>query len=187
MSPRSFTCSLRSWQFDSFDLGCFSYPEQVTTPVQGMEEEEVILTISHPPTPHPEPVRRSAGKINLSSLHHRMMRSKGYVPDISLDRLDGVVRKRILRQADRLMFEYQARSREQRKWRGYREPEDDGLPKMPRKVRFNPCSTEGRKKKRSVSYGVDELAYQVNVSFVLLVLPSNDDLTLPFQRIQLSA
>lgn len=115
------------------------------------------------------------------------MRSKGYVPDVSLDQLVGEVRKRILRQADRLMFEHQAQSREQRKWRGYREPEDDGLSKRPRKVRFNPCSTEGRnKKKRSVNYGVDELAHQVNVSFVLLTSLSPDGLTLSSQRIRLT-
>ena len=102
-----------------------------------------------------------------------MMRSKGYVPDVSLDQLDGVVRKQILRQADRLMFEYQAQSREQRKWRGYREPEDDGLLKRPkRKVRFNPCSTEGRnRKKRTINSGVDELVYQVHVSLCFVQLP----------------
>lgn len=130
-------------------------------------EEETIPNIPHVPTP--KPARRSAGKINLSNLHHRMMRSKGYVPDISLDQLDGVVRKQILRQADQLMFEYQAQSREQRKWRGYREPEDDDLLKRPkRKVRFNPCSTEGRnRKKRTINSCVDELVYQVHVSFIL--------------------
>jgi len=134
-------------------------------------EEEILRTISRAPTPHPEPARCSAGKINLSSLHHRVMRSKGYVPDVSLDQLVGEVRKRILQQADRLMFEYQAQSRERRKWRGYREPEDDGLLKRPKKVRFNPCSTEGRnRKKRSPNYGVDELVGQVNVSFLLLLI-----------------
>ena len=97
------------------------------------------------------------------------MRSKGYVPDISLDQLDGVVRKRILRQADRLMFEHQAQSREQRKWRGYREPEDGDLLKRSKKrVRFNPCSTDGRNKKRPVSRGVDELVHQVSVSTYLV-------------------
>ncbi|KAF9654301.1 hypothetical protein BDM02DRAFT_135456 [Thelephora ganbajun] len=148
--------------FDSFDLGCSaSYPEQIT-PAQGVEEE-IPQTTSHPPTPLLEPARRSAGKINLSSLHHRVMRSKGYIPDVSLDQLDGTVRKQILRRADRLMFEYQAQSREQRKWRGYREPEDDGLLKRPKKkVRFNPCPTEGRNKKRSVKSGVDELVHRVN-------------------------
>ena len=116
------------------------------------------------------------------------MRSKGYVPDVSLDQLVGDVRRQILRQADRLMFEYQAKSREQRKWRGYREPEDDGLLKRPRKVRFNPCSTEGRnRKKRSVNYGVDELAHQVNVSFILPAPSLPDGLTLSFQHIQLTA
>ena len=98
------------------------------------------------------------------------MRSKGFVPDVSLDRLDGVVRKQILRQADRLMFECQAQSREQRKWRGYREPEDDDLLKRPKKkVRFNPCSREGRnRKRRSVNSGVDELVHQVQVGLILL-------------------
>ena len=153
-----------------------------------MEEENVLPTTSCVPTPYPEPARRSAGKINLSSLHHRMMRSKGYVPDISLDRLDGVLRKQILRQADRLVFEYQAQSREQRKWRGYRDPEDDDLLKRPkRKVRFNPCSTEGRnRKKRSINVGVDELVHKVNVSFFLLIHRLADGLTLPCQRIRLS-
>lgn len=116
------------------------------------------------------------------------MRSKGYVPDISLDQLDGVFRQQILRQADRLMFEYQAQSREQRKWRGYREPEDEGLLKRPqKKVRFNPCSTEGRnRKKRSVGSSVDELVHKVTVSTVLLALSSHELLTLLFQRFQLS-
>jgi hypothetical protein len=153
-----------------------------------VDEEEVLPTTARAPTPHPEPARRSAGKINLSSLHHRMMCSKGYIPDVSLDQLDGAVRKQILRQVDRLMFVYQAQSREQRKWRGYREPEDDDLLKRPKKkVRFNPCSTEGRnRKKRSVNSGVDELAHQVNVSLLLLTHRSADGLTLPFQRIRLS-
>lgn len=152
------------------------------------EEEEILPTVSHASTPFPEPARRSAGKINLSSLHHRVMRSKGYVPDISLDQLDGVFRQQILRQADRLMFEYQAQSREQRKWRGYREPEDEGLLKRPqKKVRFNPCSTEGRnRKKRSVGSSVDELVHKVTVSTVLLALSSHELLTLLFQRFQLS-
>jgi hypothetical protein len=157
--------------------------------VQGVvEEENALPTTSCVPTPHPEPARRSAGKINLSSLHHRMMRSKGYVPDISLDQLDGVLRKQILRQADRLVFEYQAQSREQRKWRGYRDPEDDDLLKRPkRKVRFNPCSTEGRNsKKRSINVGVDELVHKVNVSFFLLIHRLGDGLISPFQRIRLS-
>lgn len=98
------------------------------------------------------------------------MRSKGYVPDISLDNLDRTVRRTILRQADQLMFQYQAQSREQRKWRGYREPEDDGLLKRPNKRgRFNPCSTAGRdRKKRPVSFRLDELAHQVNVSIISL-------------------
>ena len=111
-----------------------------------------------------------------------MMRSKGYVPDVSLDQLDGLVRKQILRQADTLMFEYQAKSREQRKWRGFREPEDDDLLKRPkRKVRFNPCSTEGRnRRKQSVNSGVDELAHQVKVSFTLLAPSSVNGLILPF-------
>ena len=110
------------------------------------------------------------------------MRSKGYVPDIALDRLDGVVRKQVLRKADRLMFEYQAQSREQRKWRGYRESEDDGLSMRPKKkVRFNPCPTEGRnRRRRSTNCGVDELAHQVNVSFILLPPSSANDLTSPF-------
>ena len=116
-----------------------------------------------------------------------MMRSKGYVPDVSLDQMVGEVRKLILQQADRLMFEYQAKSREQRKWRGYREPEDDGLLKGSKRVRFNPCSTEGRnRKKRSVNCGVDELVHQINVSFVLLAPSSIDGLTSSFQRIQLT-
>ena len=180
--------SLHSLQFDSFNFGrSASHPEQIVTPVQGVEEE-IFPTTSHAPTPHPEPARRSAGKINLSSLHHRVMRSKGYVPDVSLDQLDGVVRKQILRQADRLMFEYQAQSREQRKWRGYREPEDDDLLKRPRrKVRFNPCSTEGRNRKKRSNSGVDELVHQVTVSLILLTSPSADGLILPSQRIQLSA
>jgi hypothetical protein len=97
-----------------------------------------------------------------------MMRSKGFIPDISLDQLDGVVRKQILRQADQLVFEYQAKSREQRKWRGFRESEDDGLLKRPKKrVRFNPCSTEGRnRKKGSANSAVDELVRQVTVGVV---------------------
>ena len=115
------------------------------------------------------------------------MRSKGYVPDVPLDQLADAVRKQILRQADQLMFEHQANSREQRKWRGYREHEDDGLLKRPKKVRFNPCSTEGRnRKKRSVNCGVDELVHQINVSFVLLAPSSIDGLTSSFQRIQLT-
>ena len=109
------------------------------------------------------------------------MRSKGYVPDVSLDQVDGVVRKQILRQVDRLMFEYQAQSREQRKWRGYREPENDDLSKRSKKVRFNPCSTEGRrKKKRSVNSCVDELAHRINVSLILLAPSSADDLISSF-------
>ena len=116
------------------------------------------------------------------------MRSKGYVPDIALDRLDGVIRKQVLRKADRLMFDYQAQSREQRKWRGYRESEDDGLSMRPKnKVRFNPCPTEGRnRRRRSTNCGVDELAHQVNVSFILLPPSSANDLTSPFQRIRLT-
>jgi len=171
-----FACSLQCRQLDSFNLGRSSHQEQVATPAQGVEEEEVLPTTSRAPTPHPEPTRRSAGKINLSSLHHRVMRSKGYVPDVSLDRLDGVVRKQVLRQVDQLMFESQAQSREQRKWRGYREPEDDDLLKRPKKkVRFNPCSREGRKrKKRSVNPGVDELVHQVQVSLILST-PSSVD------------
>ena len=68
------------------------------------------------------------------------------------------------------MFEYQAQSREQRKWRGYREAEDEGLLKRPNKrVRFNPCPTEGRnRKKRSVIPGVDELVHRVSVSIALM-------------------
>ena len=116
------------------------------------------------------------------------MRSKGYVPDIALDRLDGVIRKQVLRKADRLMFEYQAQSREERKWHGYREPEDDDLLRRPKKkVRFNPCPTEGRnKKRRSTKCGVDELVHQVNVSFILLPPSSENDPTLSFQRIRLT-
>ena len=179
--------SLHSWQFNSFDLGySTSRPERVTTPTQEEEEEEALPIISHLPTSHPESVRRSAGKINLSSLHHRMMRSKGYIPDVSLDQLDGVVRKQILRQVDRLMFEYQAQSREQRKWRGYREREDSDLLRRPKKVRFNPCSTEGRRRKRSVNSSVDELAHRINVSFLLSPPPLTGNLTLATQRIQLS-
>ena len=152
-----------------------------------MEEEKILLTIPRAPTSHPKSARRSAGKINLSSLHHRMMRSKGYVPDVSLDQLDGVVRKQILRQADQLVFEYQAQSREQRKWRGYRDPEDDDLLKRPKKVRFNPCSREGRNRKKwTVNPGMDELVYRVDVSFIFLAPSLINGLTLPFQRIQLS-
>ena len=164
-------CSLHFRQFDSFNLGySTSHPEWHPTPALRVEGE-ILPIVSRVPPPSPEPVRRSAGKINLSSLHHRMMRSKGYVPDVSLDQLDGAVRKQILRQADRLMFEYQAQSREQRKWRGYREPEDDDLLKRPkRKVRFNPCSTEGRnRKKRTINSAVDELVYQVHVSLFWFV------------------
>ena len=161
--------------------------EQTTTPAQAVEEDEVPRTIPRPPTPHPEPVRRSAGKINLSNLHHKLMRSKGYVPDVSLDQMVGDVRKQILRQADRLMFEYQAQSREQRKWRGYREPEDDGLLRRPKKVRFNPCSTEGRnRKKRSVNYEVEELTHHVNVSLIMSTPSSPDGLIFSFQRIRLT-
>ena len=156
--------------------------------MRGVVEDEVPRAAPRPPTPHPEPARPSAGKINLSNLHHKVMRSKGYVPDVALDQLVGAVRKQILRQADQLMFEYQARSREQRKWRGFREPEDDGLSKRPKKVRFNPCSTEGRnKKKRSVSRVVDELAHQVNVSSNLLTPSSPGGLILSFQHIRLTA
>lgn len=116
------------------------------------------------------------------------MRSRGYVPDISLEQLDGVVRRQILRQADALVFEYQAQSREQRKWRGYREPEDLNLLKKPKKkVRFNPCSREGRTKKRSVHSGVDELIHRIGVSSSLFVPSSSNSLTFPFQRFQLSA
>lgn len=155
----------------------------------GVEEEIILPTVPRPPTPTPEPAPRSAGKISLSSLHHRMMRSKGYVPDVALDQLDGVVRQRILRHVDRLMFEYQAQSREERKWRGYREPEDDDLLKRPKKkVRFDPCSREGRnKKKRTSSSGVDELVHRIDVSFILSPPALIDSLTLPFQRIQLYA
>lgn len=97
-------------QFDSFNLDySISHPEWISTPAP-RAEEEILPTIPRVPAPSPEPTQRSAGKINLSSLHHRMMRSKGYVPDVSLDQLDGVVRKQILRQADRLMFDYQAQS-----------------------------------------------------------------------------
>ena len=167
LSSRPFACSLHSRQFDSFNLDySISHPEWISTPVPRVEEAALPI-ISRVSAPSPELTRRSAGKINLSSLHHRMMRSKGYVPDVSLDQLDGVVRKQILRQADQLMFEYQAQSREHRKWRGYREPEDDDLLKRPkRRVRFDPCSTEGRnRKKRTINSGVDELVYQVHVSF----------------------
>lgn len=159
-------CSSYPLQFDPYDLGCStSYLEQTTT-AYGAEKEN-LQTVSPAATPLPEPARRSAGKIKLSSLHHKVMRSKGYVPDISLDQLDGVIRRQILRQVDQLMFEYQAQSREQRKWRGYREPEDDGLFKRSKKRgRFNPCSTESRdKKRRLVGSGVDELVHRVNVSY----------------------
>ena len=170
---RPFACSLHFLQFDSFSLDySISHPEWTSAPAPRVEEE-ILPIISHVSAPKSEPARRSAGKISLSSLHYRMMRSKGFVPDVSLDQLDGVVRKQILRQADRLMFEYQAQSREQRKWRGYREPEDDGLLKRPkRKARFNPCSTEGRnRKKRTINSGVDELVYQVHVSLWFVQLP----------------
>lgn len=184
----SFVCSQYPLQLGSFDLGSSApYPEQ-TTIAHGVEED-TLQTVSYAVTPLPEPARPSAGKINLSSLHHKMMRSRGYVPDISLDQLDGVVRQQILRQVDRLMFEYQAQSREQRKWRGYREPEDDGLFKRPKKRgRFNPCSMESRnRKKYQVGSGVDELAHHVHVSIRLLVPSSFDGLTFSFQRIQLTA
>ena len=116
------------------------------------------------------------------------MRSKGCVPDVSLDKLDGAVRRQVLRQVDLLVFKHQAQAREQRKWRGYREPEDDGLLKKPKKkVRFNPCSREGRnRKQRPVNSGLDELIYRVNVSTVSLVPSSPNRLNIPFQRFQIS-
>jgi hypothetical protein len=117
------------------------------------------------------------------------MRSKGCVPDVSLDRLDGVLRRQVLRKVDLMVLEHQAQSREQRKWRGYREPEDDGLLKKPKKkVRFNPCSRDGRdRRQRPVGSGIDELVYRVNVSIILSVSSSSNRLTLLFQRFQLSA
>lgn len=112
------------------------------------------------------------------------MRSKGVVPDISLDQLDGVIRKQVLRQVDRMMFDHQAQSREERKWRGFREPEDENLLKRPkRKVRFNPCSTQARK--RTVGSSVDELARQVDVSIICSASSPLDGLTFPFQRFRL--